>query len=159
MDRAPIRDEHPVFKVARVAEADWDRLRAVRLAALADSPAAFGSDHATEEGLSEDDWREWLRDWPTFLAFHGHTPIGMAAGAPSDKPDERRLIAAWVHPDHRGRSVAVALVEAVLQWARAEGAVQVSLWVTQTNQPAVSGTNGWVSRQQGTASRFRSTRW
>src|SRR3954447_3380934 len=137
MERGAAHTEHHAFAVARAAEADWKHLRTVRLAALADSPQAFGSDHSTEEQFSEADWREWARDWATFLAFQGDTPIGMAAGVPSGQPDERKLIAAWVHPDHRGHGVAAALVEAIQQWARTEGAGKVSLWVTQTNQPAV----------------------
>lgn len=137
MDREPAQDERHVPAVARVAEADWKHLRAVRLAALAESPAAFGSDYATEKEFSENDWRAWARDWATFLAFCRHTPIGMAAGVPSDEPDERKLLAAWVHPDHRGHAVAAALVDAVRRWARAEGAAKLSLWVAQTNRPAV----------------------
>ena len=137
MDREPMHAVNHAFAIARVAEADWKHLRTVRLAALAESPEAFGSDYSTEEQFSEADWREWARDWATFLAFHCDTPIGMAAGIPSGQPDERKLIAAWVHPDHRGHAVAAALVEAVQQWARTEGAGKVSLWVTQTNQPAV----------------------
>jgi ribosomal protein S18 acetylase RimI-like enzyme len=61
----------------------------------------------------------------------------MATGVPTDNPCERKLIAAWVHPDHRGQAVAVALVESVQQWAKADGAAKASLWVTQTNQSAV----------------------
>lgn len=132
-----MHEEPHEFAVARVVEADWKHLRAVRLAALTGSPEAFGSDYSTEEQFSEDDWREWARDWTTFIAFRLHTPIGMAAGVASDELDERKLIATWVHPDHRGHAVAAALVKAVQQWARDEGAVRVSLWVTQTNQPAV----------------------
>jgi GNAT superfamily N-acetyltransferase len=132
LDTAP--DE---FAVARAAETDWQRLKSVRLAALAESPEAFGSDYATEAEFPDDDWRQWARDWATFIALQHQVPIGMAAGVPTDDPDERKLIAAWVHPDHRGHGVAAALVEAVQRWAREEQAVRLSLWVTQTNQPAV----------------------
>lgn len=137
MNPGTLHGAHDEFVVARAAETDWQHLKAVRLAALAESPEAFGSDYATEAEFSEDDWREWARDWATFIALHHRVPIGMAAGVPTDKPDERKLIAAWVHPDHRGHGVAAALVEGVQRWARAERAVRLSLWVTQTNQPAV----------------------
>lgn len=137
MDRGTLHTAHDEFAVARAVETDWQHLKTVRLAALAESPDAFGSDYATEAEFTEDDWREWARSWATFIGLHRRAPIGMAAGVPTDDPDERQLIAAWVHPDHRGHGVASALVAAVQHWARAEQASRLSLWVTQTNQPAV----------------------
>jgi ribosomal protein S18 acetylase RimI-like enzyme len=137
MDREPMHADHHALAISRVAEADWTHLRTVRLAALSESPQAFGSNYSTEEQFSEADWRKWARDWATFLAFLCDRPIGIAAGVPIGQPDERRLIAAWVHPDHRGHAVGAALVEAVQQWAKAEGAGKLSLWVTRTNEPAI----------------------
>jgi ribosomal protein S18 acetylase RimI-like enzyme len=138
MDRGELQGAHNAFAVARATEFDWQHLRTVRLAALAESPEAFGSDYASEAQFSEDDWREWARNTATFLALKHQVPIGIVAGVPTDAPDERKLIAAWIHPDHRGHGVAAALVEAVQRWARAERAMRLSLWVTQTNQPAVN---------------------
>ena len=37
---------------------DWQDWRSIRLRALAESPAAFGSDLAREEAHTEDVWRE-----------------------------------------------------------------------------------------------------
>lgn len=112
-------------------------MRAVRLAALAESPSAFGSSLAREQGFEDEDWREWTRGVATFLAFHDGAPIGMAAGIDGDEDCERSLVAAWVHPDHRGRGVASDLLAAVKRWARDDGATRLTLWVTRTNEAAV----------------------
>lgn len=110
----------------------------MRLSALAEAPDAFGSTLAHEQQYTEDDWREWTRDAATFLAFHQGQPIGMAAGIDGDTPSERKMIAMWVHPEHRGTGVSSALVEAVKEWAYADGAMRLTMGVTRTNEPALS---------------------
>ena len=125
------------FAVRRVEEHDWKHLKSVRLAALAQSPEAFGSSLAREQGTTDDGWREWIREWPTFVAFHQNTAVGLAAGVNGDQSGERKLIAAWVHPDHRRSGVASALIESLKEWARADGAARLTLWVARTNDSAV----------------------
>lgn len=124
--------------VRRVEGADWARLRAVRLAALADAPSAFGSSSEREQHYDEERWREWSSNVATFLAFHNAVPVGMAGGMAGDSADERTVVAMWVHPEHRRTGIASALLEAVRSWARDDGATRLSLWVTRTNDPAVT---------------------
>ena len=132
----PVTPEESAPVVERAQERDWRQLSGVRLAALAESPGAFGSTLAREQQYDDQDWRAWTREAATFLAFAGEQPIGMAAGIEVDRPDERALIAMWGSPDHRGKGAASALVAAVRGWAHDEGAVRLTLWVTRTNEPA-----------------------
>jgi GNAT superfamily N-acetyltransferase len=122
--------------IRRLEERDWEHLRSVRLAALGQAPEAFGSTLASEHETTEDQWREWIRRWPTFVAFHQSRPVAMVAGAPGEQPGERKLVAAWVHPDHRGNGIATALVERVEEWARSDGADTLTLWVARNNAAA-----------------------
>lgn len=122
--------------VRRATEDDWRDLRAVRLAALADAPSAFGSSLAAEAGREEDKWREWTRSAAVFLAFEDAAPVGMVAALPGEVPEERRLVALWVQPQHRRTGVASQLVAAIEGWAREVGASRVSLWVSQGNSAA-----------------------
>ena len=126
----------PVIK--RVEEHDWAELRSLRLAALADSPAMFGSILEREQRHDEKDWREWAHHGATFLAVHSGAPVGIAAGAVADQPEDRKLYSMWVHPDHRGTGVASALLEAVTRWASEDGAARLTLWVAHTNHPAAN---------------------
>ncbi|MDO9380023.1 MAG: GNAT family N-acetyltransferase [Nocardioidaceae bacterium] len=96
-----------------VVEADWARVRAVRLTALAESPRAFGSSHAREAAYDEADWRRWCRDTSTFLATRDGAPIGMVAGVGGTSHDERKVVAMWLDPGHRGTGAAAALLVAV----------------------------------------------
>jgi GNAT superfamily N-acetyltransferase len=124
--------------IEQIDERDWRHLRAVRLEALAESPAAFGSTLEREQRYDEGDWREWARNAATFLAFDGGVPVGMAAGIEGSSVHERELIAMWVHPAHRGIGVSSALLGSVTNWARAQGAIRVTLWVTRTNNTAAN---------------------
>jgi GNAT superfamily N-acetyltransferase len=124
--------------VERVEGQDWARLRAVRLAALADSPSAFGSTLEREQQYDEERWRAWSRTVATFLAFRNGDPVGIAGGMAGDSADERTVVAMWVHPEHRRAGVASALLDAVRSWASDDGATRLVLWVTRTNDPAVT---------------------
>jgi GNAT superfamily N-acetyltransferase len=129
--------------VRRAGPDDWERWREIRLAALADSPAAFGSTLERELGFDEGFWRERLGhpDNHSFFAELDGQLVGIAAGYL--RPDERgpdgviaELVAMWVRPEVRGRGVAGALVEAVSKWAREQGRPELRLFVSGGNDAA-----------------------
>ena len=126
----------PADLVRRASEDDWPQLRGVRLAALADSPEAFGSTLDKEQAYGEEDWRDWLRTSAVFIAFEEGAPVAMAAGLDGDTAEECRLVAMWVHPGYRGREVGSRLVTQVAQWARGAGADHLVLWVAGGNDAA-----------------------
>ena len=122
--------------VERVEGQHWARLRAVRLAALADAPSAFGSSLEREQHYDEERWRDWSHNVATFLALREGIPVGMAGGVAGDSTDERAVVAMWVHAEHRRTGIASALLDAVRSWARDDGASRLVLWVTRTNNAA-----------------------
>jgi len=131
--------ERPLSSVAtiiRLGEDDWRQWRDVRLAALADSPAAFGSILEDERTIGEDGWREMIRDAAIFTATAGDGVAGVVAGLYRDSAQERGLGAMWVAPQWRGRGVAGMLAAAVVAWSRSGGAVRVGLWVPDDNPRA-----------------------
>jgi GNAT superfamily N-acetyltransferase len=128
----PGADETPLAAgpvISRVGEDDWRVWRDVRLAALADSPTAFGSGAAQEEALSENDWRAMTRTAAIFVAAAGETSVGVVAGLPRQSAGGRGLGAMWVAPSWRGSGVAAALTGAVIAWARSGGGTRIGLWV------------------------------
>jgi len=134
--------------IRRIRRDEGLRLRALRLSALADSPMAFGSTLAQEEGFPEHVWHERAAygaagsDRVTFVAERDSEWIGLATGLahnPDDPNDPRPvLVGMFVTPAVRGRGVGVALVEAVVAWARERQATALCLWVTSTNRCATS---------------------
>lgn len=135
---APDERGHAVAIVKQATEHDWRQLRLVRLSALADSPSAFASSLDEEERFTEADWREWARSSRVFIAVADSAPVGVVGAFRGDSPEERTLVALWVHPDHRGGGVASALVSHVEDWGRQDGAERLTLWVAQGNEPATS---------------------
>jgi RimJ/RimL family protein N-acetyltransferase len=120
--------------VRRLSGEDWELLREVRLAALRDSPEAFSSSLAREAGFDETEWRRRAAGvW--FVATEGGEPAGIVAGYHDDATavGQRHLVAMWVAPSARGSGAAADLVEAIMGWAAADGATEVTLGVFETN--------------------------
>jgi len=123
--------------VTRVSPDDWRRWRELRLAALADAPAAFNSMLADWQDADEDRWRWRLLDAPVnLIADLDGRPAGMASGTTTGDATEREVISLWVAPFARGRGIATALVLAVVGWARDAGARRVVLEVKADNDAA-----------------------
>lgn len=133
-------------EIRRLVPDDWASLRQVRLASLADAPDAFSSTLAREQGFGEQLWRSRTASSAIFLAWQHGQPAGMAAGVPEQAvraagfsdatPGAAHLMSMWVSPDARGQGIADALVAWVCDWASAEGAAQLELWVTEVNARA-----------------------
>jgi GNAT superfamily N-acetyltransferase len=129
--------------VHRITADDAQRLRAVRLAALADSPTAFGSTWEREAAFDAERWRDRAvagasgAESSTWLAFEGEAVVGIAGGyRPDPAVPAVDVVSMWVAPSARRSGAGRLLVATVVDWARAEGAASVSLWVTRGNEPA-----------------------
>jgi ribosomal protein S18 acetylase RimI-like enzyme len=129
------------LRVDALTAEDWQRFRALRLAALRDAPYAFGSTLAewTGEGDREERWRARLTEVPfNLIAELDGNPAGMVSATPPDADGMVLLISMWVAPFARGRGVGDALVDAVTTWARQQGAAGVMLAVRVTNPHATA---------------------
>jgi SAM-dependent methyltransferase/ribosomal protein S18 acetylase RimI-like enzyme len=128
-----------------VEPGEWEALRDVRLAALADSPDAFGATLVDEQAFDEARWRGWATGdgWAgavaTFVADGGASFAGMATGfQPEVEPALVHLFAMWVRPEDRRGGIGRELVDAVVRWASEKpGVDQVVLRVTIANEDAV----------------------
>ncbi|MEU9125770.1 GNAT family N-acetyltransferase [Streptomyces sp. NPDC048506] len=114
---------------------EWVLYRAVRLAALADSPDTFGSTQCKERAFTEDEWRERLAKRNQFVAEDGDEACGLIGIVPTG-PEIAQIVSMWVHPATRGRGVGDLLVREALRWAGDRDVLQVQLWVTQGNDHA-----------------------
>jgi len=118
---------------------DWERVRDVRVRALADAPFAYGSRLEEEQDRPESFWRSRLEHQAaaTFLAIDGHETVGLVRTlvAPEDVTSAE-LISMWVAPHARGQGVGRQLVAAVVEWAAHHDSTSVQLWVTETNAAA-----------------------
>ncbi|MDA0352255.1 MAG: GNAT family N-acetyltransferase [Chloroflexi bacterium] len=134
--------------IRRIRPDDAEAWRSVRLRALQEAPTAFGSTY-------EETGRRVPEEWTTraaasaagaesaiFLADDGRDPIGLVGGyRPTEAgadPRTRELISMWVAPQWRGTRLAARLVTSVLDWSAVHDAERVDLWVTETNERAIS---------------------
>ena len=128
---------YEAFQIRRAEPGDEPLLRKIRLEALAEAPAAFGSTLDRERARTLVDWQKWLSPSATFVLETNDGPEGIAAGVPdSTDPTVVHLMAMWVHPALRGSGAASALVQAVLAWAEERGARSIRLDVIDGNDRA-----------------------
>ncbi len=117
---------------------EWRLLRALRLAALADAPGAFGSTLHREAAFSDDQWVPWLEALHWFVAEEDGQALGLVAATGEDwrHPGCRQVLSMWVAPTARRRGVGAALLGAVGTWAVEGGARALTLGVAEGNEGA-----------------------
>lgn len=132
------------LQVRHVLATEHLRLRALRLAALAGDPAAFGSTHARDATRPAQWWERWAArsargtQERTFIVVNGDRGwLGLAfVRLDRDRPGAAWLGGMWVAPEARGRGLAGRLCEACSEWAGAHGAGELMLTVVLGNEPA-----------------------
>ena len=117
---------------------DWTLLKRIRLAALQDTPTAFGVSYQAAAADSDARWQvraagEKTRFW---LALDEGRPVGLV-GAGFRDAARYELIAMWVEPAARGSGAADGLVAAVKASAIELGVDALFLEVAPENVRAV----------------------
>ena len=124
--------------ITPIGEQDWQRLRDVRLRALAQDPAAFIETHASA--------RRFRRSAGANARCRRAAGVvrderdgrfdGLVSAFVADDPKTVFLVAMWLAPELRGSGAARDLVESVLSWARGRGAARIALSVEGDNPRA-----------------------
>lgn len=128
------------FSIHRLGPGRAGDFRAIRLAALAGAPGAFGSTHATEASRPIGWFEDRTRTSAVFGAYSGERIVGMAGFVRETGPKDSHKGVLWgmfVEPAARGQGVGAALVDAVLEHA-ASLVEQVTLAVAATNAPSLA---------------------
>ncbi|KPN92942.1 GCN5 family acetyltransferase [Pseudomonas nunensis] len=115
-------------------------MKQIRLAALLDTPTAFGVSYQTAAHYTDEQWKERASSGSGtqfWLTFEDNKPLGMI-GAAVSQTNRYNLIGMWVEPTARGSSVANQLVEAVKSSAMVKGYDRVFLDVSPDNARAAN---------------------
>ena len=113
--------------------------RTVRLAALKDTPSAFGSTHEKESKLTPEEWNKKAHHWSSdrsmaYVAIDGENPCGIVGGfVRDDDPTVVSLVSMWVAPTHRKQGVGKTLVSKIADWAKLQSVGTLQLLVTDKN--------------------------
>lgn len=118
--------------VTRVRPESWQRLRQVRLAALADAPEMFCSTLERELAFAADEWRRRAARPATFLAARDGADVGLAGVHEFD--GGWCVMGMWVAADARRTGVVEALVEACEAEVAEAGERRIALWVMEVNR-------------------------
>lgn len=116
---------------------DWPQWRSLRLEALADAPAAFGSKLCDWIDAPDERWRSRMRDVPlNVIAMLDDEPVGQVSALDGGPAASVELISMWVAPMARSAGVGNVLIDAVISWAASQGASSVELSVKESNRRA-----------------------
>lgn len=126
------------MEVRVLGTGEWATWREIRLRALQDSPKAFGSTYAREQGFADRVWRDRLADPGSVcvLVDADGSPFGMGGGF-IDLPGLLHVVAMWVDPSARRRGVGHLVLDALAGWAGERG-LQLHLDVYSGNPGARS---------------------
>lgn len=128
--------------VRQLTVADVDAYRALRLAALADAPEAFGDSPEEARVRPPAYWHDLLNGLPDrvfFGAFAGDRMVGTMNIARQKGEKQRHkcmLYGVYVAPEGRGTGASQALMDAVIAAARAMDILQIGLVVGVRNEAA-----------------------
>ncbi|MFL6030647.1 MAG: GNAT family N-acetyltransferase [Gaiellaceae bacterium] len=125
--------------IRQVQTDDWERLRDVRLRALAHDPHAFLETHANASTFPDELWKGRATpddEGSSFVPERDGRFEGLVSCFVADDPETVFLVAMWVAPELRGTGLAGDLVLSVVSWARERGAARVCLSVEPGNDRA-----------------------
>jgi GNAT superfamily N-acetyltransferase len=140
--------------VRRIGPSEGRELRRMRLAAIADSPAAFATTLAVARARPFHHWDRVAEassvgaDQATWFAEHGGELAGMI-NAYRTAGGMVTLTSLWAVPGHRHLGVADALMGRALEWAEGHFADRVRLWVVERNDDARAFYRRWGFRPTG----------
>jgi RimJ/RimL family protein N-acetyltransferase len=99
---------------------DVDRLRALRLAALKDTPAAFGAKYDDEVNKPISEWSDRLKNTAWCFVVADGVDIGLLAvdRSEKDRNSDCWLSSWWINEDFRGKEIPQLMLEWVVKLSK-----------------------------------------
>lgn len=119
---------------------DVDRLRALRLAALKDTPDAFGAKYEDEVNQPISEWQDRLKNTNWCFVVADGVDVGLLAvdRAEKDRNSDCWLSSWWIHQDHRGSGIPKLMLNRLEQLCIEKKWEKIGLGVWPDNLRAIS---------------------
>ena len=119
---------------------DFDRLRALRLAALKDTPDAFGAKYEDEVNKPISEWQDRLKNTNWCFVVVDGIDVGLLAvdRAEKDRNSDCWLSSWWIHQDHRGSGIPKLMLNWLEQLCIEKKWEKIGLGVWPDNLRAIS---------------------
>ena len=127
-------------EVVRIDAASWERLRALRLESLRESPQAFGGTFESEAQRSELEWRHAIEHLTYLVVTQEGADLAFMSveNLEGDFGATCWIGGCWTRPEQRGRGHLGRLVSYVDEHARDEGWTVQGLGVWTHNTTAIA---------------------
>lgn len=122
--------------IHRVEASELDLLHALRLESLQESPGSFGSTYAIEAQRDPSSRLPWVTQGIAVVAVDDDGWHGFVTGTMTN--EIVNVFAMWVRPDRRREGIGRLLLDAVLEWGKAQGASTAKLGVVDNNAAAAA---------------------
>ena len=134
-----------MIAIRRIQIGEAALFKRMRLASLRDAPSAFSSTYESASTRSDESWREQAdstaqgSDQATFIVLSENEPIGIAAlYRLTIQSDVGEMLQVWLAPEHRGKRVAIDLMDAVFEWACDNSFQRIKATITKGNTRALA---------------------
>ncbi len=144
---------HPPLSLREATAADLALINDMHVRSRAVTYRGQVSDHYLDVVMPVASLEDWARKLPEMLAGGGRILIAQSQGRASgfvcmlaaDADGSVYINNLHALPEHKGRGVGSALLDAAEQWARACGARAMHLRVLESNKPAIGfyESRGW----------------
>jgi ribosomal protein S18 acetylase RimI-like enzyme len=130
--------------IRRIGVGEGKLLMQIRLMALLDAPYAFAGSYAESVQVPADAWSRRAQRAAAggreavFLAETEYELLGMVGAYTPRDTSVRHVYGLWVDHAARRQGVARALMTGITDWATGSGAGALTLWVAESNDPAVA---------------------
>ena len=130
-------------EIAPLGRGEWPLLKRLRVAALADTPDAFGPTVEDARSRPDDYWQTWAsrldpdRGLGLFVLSIDGEPSGLVS-ATKDRAGVGHIGAMWVAPAARGQHLGSRLLDGALDFLVQSGCRTIELSVTEGNDAPIS---------------------
>ncbi len=121
----------------QISANDWDKFKAARIRAVADSPSAFGDTLEQVESYPDNYWVEGIKNSQVFVINIDGDYVATVV-LKQDDDGVWSIKSLWTEPEYRGNGLATQLLHTVIDTAKATGITEIELGINCSQSAAIT---------------------